>query len=154
MLQRRFHVVSLAEFQRLLRSGETPPPRTIAITSDDCYRDNLSAARTLAEHGLPACFFVPTQFVGTDHVFEWDRHLKRMPNLTWDDVREMLQLGHEIGSHTVTHADLGTLDEAQTRRELADSKSTLEERTGQPVRWFAYPFGGPANFRAERLPLV
>ncbi len=154
MLQRRFHVVSLGEIQRIMRSGAYPPKRTVAITFDDCYRDNLCAARTLAEHNLPACFFIPTKFVGTDHMFDWDRGLKRMPNLTWDDVREMVQLGHEVGSHTVSHADLGLIDEASARRELAESKKTLEDQTDRRVRWFAYPYGGRQNFRPERLPLV
>jgi peptidoglycan/xylan/chitin deacetylase (PgdA/CDA1 family) len=154
MLRRRFRVVSLGEIHRILHSGETPPPRTVAITFDDCYRDNLDAARVLAEHNLPACFFIPTQFVGTEHVFDWDRSLKRMPNLSWDDVREMVQLGHEIGSHTVSHADLGKLDADAARRELVESKQTLEQQLGRPVRWFAHPFGGRQNFRAEHLPLV
>ena len=44
----------------------------MAITFDDCYRDNLFAARVLAEHGLPATFFIPTKYVGTDQVFPWD----------------------------------------------------------------------------------
>lgn len=154
MLERRFHVVPLHEILRLLRAGESPPRRTLAITFDDCYRDNLFAARTLADHNLPACFFMPTQFVGTDHWFDWDRGLKRMPNLTWDDVRAMVRLGHDIGSHSVSHADFSKIDEDQARRELTESKQTLEEQTGRPVRWFAYPFGLRDKFRPELLPLV
>ncbi|MCI0685079.1 MAG: polysaccharide deacetylase family protein [Gemmataceae bacterium] len=154
LLERRFHVVSMNEFERIRRARENPPQRTVAIHFDDCYRDNLSAARALAEHNLPATFFIPTQFVGTDHVFDWDRDLKRMPNLTWDDVRDMVALGHDIGSHSVSHADFGAIDETQARRELIDSKRTLEEQIGRPVRWFAYPFGLCDNFRPEYLPLV
>lgn len=154
MLQRSFKVVPLSNIVNHLRDGQPPPQRTVAITFDDCYRDNLYAARTLAEHGLPASFFVPTQFVGTDHVFAWDRHLRVMPNLSWDDVKEMAALGHDIGSHTVTHADLGQIDEEQTRFELAESKRVLEDRLQRPARYFAYPFGGQQNFRPERLPLV
>ncbi len=154
LLRRRFHVVSLAEIHRMVRGGVRPPRRTIAITFDDCYRDNLDAARTLAEFQLPACFFIPTSFVGTDHVFEWDRGLKRLANLTWDEVREMASLGHEIGSHTVSHADLGALGREDTYRELVESKKRLEDELGRTVRWFAYPFGGRQNFRLEHLPLV
>src|SRR5438132_8050039 len=80
MLRRSFQVVPLSRIFELLKSKSPPPPRTVAITFDDCYRDNLSAARTLAEFGLPGCFFVPTAFVGTDTVFEWDKDLARMPN--------------------------------------------------------------------------
>lgn len=154
MLRRAFRVVPLAEVFRLVRSGEDIPPRTAAVTFDDCYRDNLFAARTLAEFGLPACFFIPTAFVGTGNVFDWDRGLRPMPNLTWDEVREMAGLGHEIGSHTVSHADMGAVPAEQARYELAESKSVLEEKLGRPVRWFAYPFGGRSNFSEERLRLV
>jgi peptidoglycan/xylan/chitin deacetylase (PgdA/CDA1 family) len=154
LLAQRFHVVSLAEIFRLARGGAPAPPRTLAVTFDDCYRDNLAAARVLAEHGLPATFFVPTAYLGTDHVFPWDRHLRRMANLTWDDVCELHRLGFEIGSHTVTHADLGALPVEQATREMVESKAVLEDRLGVRVRWLAYPFGGVHNFRGDWLPLL
>jgi peptidoglycan/xylan/chitin deacetylase (PgdA/CDA1 family) len=154
MLAQRFRVVPLAEIFYLARSCKALPPRTVAITFDDCYLDNLAAARILSLHGLPATFFIPAGFVGTDHVFPWDSGLKRMPNLTWDDVRTMRRLGFEIGSHTITHANLGEVTAEQARREIVDSKSILEKQLGSRVRWFAYPFGGVNNFRHEWLPLL
>jgi peptidoglycan/xylan/chitin deacetylase (PgdA/CDA1 family) len=153
LMRDQFHVVPLAELHRLLSKGQAPP-RTVAITFDDCYRDNLFAARMLAEHGLPATFFLPSRYVGTDHVFEWDKSLKKMPNLDWNDVKEMQQLGHDFGSHTVNHADLGLLGPAEARAELRDSKKALEDKLQSPIRWFAYPYGGRNNFRPEYLPIV
>jgi peptidoglycan/xylan/chitin deacetylase (PgdA/CDA1 family) len=97
---------------------------------------------------------VPTAFVGTEHVFPWDRHLPPMPNLTWDDLRAMAALGFEFGSHSVTHADMARISYEEARRELRDSRAELEKRLGRPVRWFAYPFGGPDNFAPHLLPLV
>ena len=77
-----------------------------------------------------------------------------MPNLTWQEVRELTNLGHEIGSHTVTHADLAKTTVDQFRRELTESKRTLEDRLERPVRWLAFPFGGREHVCPERLPLV
>jgi peptidoglycan/xylan/chitin deacetylase (PgdA/CDA1 family) len=154
MLRRRFRVVPLGEVFDTLRRGLPVRPRTVAITFDDCYRDNLAAARTLAEHGLPATFFVPTGVVGTDRVLPWDRGLPRQPNLSWDEVRWMADMGFEIGSHTVSHANLGAVAPDRARDEIIGSKLTLEERLGRPVRWFAYPFGGAEHFRPEYLPLL
>jgi peptidoglycan/xylan/chitin deacetylase (PgdA/CDA1 family) len=154
LLRDRFHVVPLAEVFDVLRSGRAMPPRTVAVTFDDCYRDNLFAARVLTDHGLPAAFFVPTAYVGTDHVFPWDRGLPRLPNLTWDDLREMAGLGHDVGSHSVTHVNLGIASYEQVRWELIESKAVLEERLGRRVRWFAYPFGGRNNFRPGGAALV
>jgi peptidoglycan/xylan/chitin deacetylase (PgdA/CDA1 family) len=149
MLRQHFQVVPLTEVFTILRSGRDVPPRTVAVTFDDCYRDNLAAARVLAEHGLPAAFFVPTAFVGADRSFPWDGRLPPMPNLTWDDVREMVRLGHEVGSHTVNHVNLGTASLEEARRELCESKAVLERQLGRPVRWLAYPYGGAGNFRPE-----
>jgi peptidoglycan/xylan/chitin deacetylase (PgdA/CDA1 family) len=154
LLQRKFRVVPLAEVFRIRRRGEPMPPRTVAITFDDCYRDNLFAARVLAEYGLPATFFVPTAFVDTDRVFAWDRGLPRMANLTWDDLAEMQRLGFEVGSHTVNHANLGVVPREQACKEIFESKLVLEERLGKPVRWFAYPFGGLHHLRAELVPVI
>jgi peptidoglycan/xylan/chitin deacetylase (PgdA/CDA1 family) len=154
LLRRDFRVVPLHEVFRLARAGTPPPPRTVAVTFDDCYRDNLAAARILSEHGLPATFFLPTAFVGSDRVFPWDRGLPRLPNLTWEDVRVMAGLGFELGSHTITHADLGSVPAEQALRELVGSKAELEGRLGVAVRWLAYPFGGVGNFRREILDLA
>lgn len=149
LLQRSFRVVSLAQVFEWVRTGAKLPPRTVAVTFDDCYQDNLHAAHVLAEYGLPATFFIPTAFVGTDYAFSWDRHLPRLPNLNWSDLRAMIRLGHEIGSHTVTHPNMGLVSRDEAERELVESKRTLEERVEQPCRLFAYPFGGKANWKPE-----
>lgn len=154
MFRSQFRVVALTEIFRLLRSGEPLPRRTLAITFDDSYRDNLFAAHTLAEFGLPACFFVPTAYIGTDRTFPWDRGLKPMPNLTWNDVRIMAGMGFEIGSHTMSHPNLATLSHEETWNELIGSRRAIEEQLGQPPRWFAYPFGGPDDFRPDQAHLV
>jgi peptidoglycan/xylan/chitin deacetylase (PgdA/CDA1 family) len=154
MLRHSFRVVPLAEVFRLARAGGPLPQRTVAVTFDDCYKDNLDAARVLAEHGLPATFFVPAGFVGTEHTFPWDGHLPALPNLTWDEVRTMAGLGCEIGSHGLTHADFGTLPVEEARRDLVESRRLIEAQVGRRVRWFAYPFGEPENFRDELLPVV
>jgi peptidoglycan/xylan/chitin deacetylase (PgdA/CDA1 family) len=151
-LQRGFNVVPLAEVFRLLASGEEPPVRTVAVTFDDSYRDDLTAARVLAEHGLPACFFLPTAFIDSERPF--DPAHAHLPNLNWDEVKEMVRLGHEIGSHTVTHPNMADLSRDQAAMELSESRRILQDRLQLPVRWLAYPFGGREHFREDLLPLA
>jgi peptidoglycan/xylan/chitin deacetylase (PgdA/CDA1 family) len=154
MLRRQFNVVPLAEVFRLARAGEKFPPRTVAITFDDSYRDNLAAARVLAEFGLPACFFVPTGYVETELQYPWDRDLKKLENLRWHELREIVRLGHEIGGHTVTHPNMAEVSDEQARFELVEAKRVLEEKLGQRVRWFAYPFGDRQHCRPDQSALV
>jgi Polysaccharide deacetylase len=97
---------------------------------------------------------VPTAYVGTDRVFPWDRALPRMANLSWDEVREIAGMGHEIGSHTVNHVDLGVVSSEEARWELFESKAVVEKQLNRPVRWFAYPYGGKNNLRPEAAALV
>jgi peptidoglycan/xylan/chitin deacetylase (PgdA/CDA1 family) len=46
-----------------------------------------------------------------------------------------------IGSHGITHRNLLSLSEEDVRRELEDSKQTLEEMTGNNVNLLAFPHG-------------
>lgn len=154
LFRRKFHVVSLDDIQRILQSNEKMPARTLVITFDDSYRFNLTAAEILREHGLSAAFFLSTDHIDTNHVFPWDRHLPRLPNLTWEEARLLVDMGFEIGSHTCSHANMGAVDPNQAIRELFESKQVLEDRLGVPVRWLAYPFGGRNNWNPDWMPML
>ena len=52
----------------------------------------------------------------------------------------------EIGSHTVTHPALAMLEPFDQRREMLDSKASLEETTNCPVTALSYPFGTPKDY--------
>jgi peptidoglycan/xylan/chitin deacetylase (PgdA/CDA1 family) len=51
------------------------------------------------------------------------------------------QDGVEIGSHTVSHAEIPTLTDPTALRELIQSRHVLELHLHHPVQWFAYPAG-------------
>jgi peptidoglycan/xylan/chitin deacetylase (PgdA/CDA1 family) len=57
------------------------------------------------------------------------------------DARKMINAGWELASHTITHADLTTLDAASLQREVAASRQILRKRFGVPVNNFCYPSG-------------
>jgi peptidoglycan/xylan/chitin deacetylase (PgdA/CDA1 family) len=61
--------------------------------------------------------------------------------MTADELADITRAGVTIGSHTLTHADLPTLDDVALRRELGDSKARLEDLAQTPVDLLAYPFG-------------
>jgi len=46
-----------------------------------------------------------------------------------------------IGSHTLHHPILPTLDDATLEREVGESRRRLEAWLGRPVEWFCYPNG-------------
>jgi peptidoglycan/xylan/chitin deacetylase (PgdA/CDA1 family) len=61
--------------------------------------------------------------------------------MTANELKSMVDAGHEIGCHSRTHEILSTLDEVELRREIAEPKSPIEHITGKPCLSFCYPNG-------------
>ena len=141
-----FKVVHLSTLVHRMREGRDIGGM-LAITFDDGYQDNLKvAAPILVEHGLPACFFITTGFIGSSTVPWWDAKDGITSEwMNWDQVRTLAASGFEVGSHTVSHADLGALRGTQAYQEIADSKARIEDELKQEVSLFAYPYGRPGN---------
>lgn len=126
---------------RVPRNTARPP---VAITFDDGYLDNYEhAVPVLLRHRLPAAFFVSTGLMGTAQGFAHDlRKLGgALPNMSWEQLQHMHELGFTIGSHTVNHISCGKTDAAIVREELIQSRDHLRERLGLRETIFAYPFG-------------
>jgi peptidoglycan/xylan/chitin deacetylase (PgdA/CDA1 family) len=153
--QRHFHVTPLRDLVGKLERRE-PLRRQLAITFDDGYRDNFDhAAPVLERLGLPATFFVVTQWIGSDVVPWWDSENNvRHPWMTWDQVRSLRRRGFDIGGHTQTHVDLGDIGGANARDEILGGRLELERQLGEPVDIFAYPYGGRQNLTDANRDLV
>ena len=64
--------ISLQQLSRAL-SGGSLPDRSVVVTFDDGYADNLYNAKPLLErHGIPATVFVITGYIGQEREFWWD----------------------------------------------------------------------------------
>ena len=70
--------------------------------------------------------------------------------LSWEQIRKMQEVGISFGSHTMSHAVVSRLPEAEAERELVESKHLLEEKLQAAVEDFAFPFGQPADWRLKR----
>lgn len=66
--------------------------------------------------------------------------------LSWEQIVQMAKHGIEIGSHTVTHPRLVTVDTSDLPYEVEGSKSRIESVLGKPIDSFAYPHGSRTDF--------
>lgn len=62
--------------------------------------------------------------------------------MSWPQLRELAGRGHEIGSHTCSHAILPTCEDGDLDVEVVRSRAVLQERCGALVDSFCYPNGG------------
>jgi peptidoglycan/xylan/chitin deacetylase (PgdA/CDA1 family) len=63
------------------------------------------------------------------------------PMSSWEDLRALQYEGHEIGSHTLSHASLRYCSPGERRRQIWESRAATERELGRPIRLFSYPFG-------------
>lgn len=131
-----------------LAAPEKLPPKTVFLTFDDGFADNFYQAHSvLKKYGARATLYLVVDRFDRDWSTAKKAHhntgeLKDEPKLTNEQVAEMVASGcWELGGHTLTHANLARLDEAQKLAEIRGCRQQLESRFGAPVSSFAYPFG-------------
>jgi len=154
-LQGHCQLAGLEDVQRRIRSGRNARP-IVSLTFDDGYADNCATAiPLLIERGIPCTYFVSVDHVLHGRPFPHDVAAGRplAPN-DLRQLRAMAEAGIEIGAHTATHADLGAVDETQLYEELVAAKVRLEDALGRGVRYFAFPYGLPANITPRALALA
>ena len=116
---------------------------SVALTFDDGYRNFADLALPVLEKlQFPATLFVVSEFCGGRN--EWPDQpagvVPSLPLLSWEELAT-LPPSIAIGAHTKTHRDLRKLSREACERELFDSGQEIEQHTGRPARWLAYPYG-------------
>jgi cellulose synthase/poly-beta-1,6-N-acetylglucosamine synthase-like glycosyltransferase/peptidoglycan/xylan/chitin deacetylase (PgdA/CDA1 family) len=118
-----------------------PRERTIALTFDDGPDPvwTPKILEVLARHHVHATFFV----VGTAAA--------EHPEL----VQRILADGHEIGTHTLTHADLTDAPDWRADLELTGAQSAIAGATGETTSLFRPPYSStPAALDADTWRVV
>jgi peptidoglycan/xylan/chitin deacetylase (PgdA/CDA1 family) len=116
---------ALARAGGAVRRGVAAP--RVALTFDDGPHPDytLRVLEVLARYGVRATFF----FVG--------RHAREHPAV----ARAVAASGHEVGSHTLRHRHLWTLDPRSTWDEVAGGHQAVEDAAGVRSAYFRPPWG-------------
>lgn len=61
--------------------------------------------------------------------------------MSWQQIRELHEEGHEIGSHSMTHAIVDQIDDEQLVYELNESKRVIDRELSSDIKSFCYPNG-------------
>ena len=145
-------VVGVTELGAAVLEGGPREP-LVAITFDDGFASvPETAAPMLLDRGLTATVYCVAGHLGG--INDWPSahaggHSSRLA--TAEELREVSGAGLEIGSHGTSHAPLTVDDPTLLRREVVDSRSSLESALDTPVQSFAYPYGAGPSAAARRL---
>ncbi len=104
-------------------------PLQVTFTFDDGLANQLVGQQLLDKYGMVGTFYVNSGTIG-------------LPGfMTRADLGQLQTKGHEIGGHTVSHANLPTLSADEQNRQICQDRNTLLS-WGHTVTSFAYPFVG------------
>jgi peptidoglycan/xylan/chitin deacetylase (PgdA/CDA1 family) len=113
----------------IAETGTPPhPPVTVSLTFDDGNADQYQMRALLAAKAMRATFFINSGRIGLSGY------------MTSAQVLGLQNDGNEIGGHTVSHADLPTLDLDEQKRQICNDRVALMQK-GFTVTNFAYPYG-------------
>ncbi len=123
-----YHGVTLGQVFAAWRQGEPIARNPIVISFDDGLQSQYVGARPMLDKlGWPGVLNLEI-----DHLDQGE--------LTEKQVGELIDAGWELDSHTFSHPDL-TETGADLTREIADSRTDLQDRFGVAVDFFCYPAG-------------
>jgi len=132
--------VSMSELMPYLRGEQTG--KVVGITFDDGYRNNLTEALPiLKEFGFSATCYIISQKIGGVNEWDLEKGIPENPLMDETEVRQWIDRGMEIGSHTQHHVRLTECDTQQTEMEITQSKQDLEQLFGSTIDHFCYPWG-------------
>jgi len=153
-LKDNFVVTSVSEVLRTATEAKDKNGYCAAITIDDGFRIlMLDCLEILNKHDIKATFFVPTGFVELSNRpdlaanYSLRTHYYNLPMepMSPEDLQLLVKLGHDVGSHGVSHISISAMSMQQVLRELKVSKERIVEWTGTTLNAFAYPYGHTSN---------
>jgi peptidoglycan/xylan/chitin deacetylase (PgdA/CDA1 family) len=108
----------------------TKAEKHVALTFDDGFEGNYTYLfEILKKYNVPATIYLSPE-------------IQTIRALTQGQIHQMQASGLvEFGAHTMTHINLTKVDDDIAKREITESRETVEKLTGVPCLTFAYPYG-------------
>jgi peptidoglycan/xylan/chitin deacetylase (PgdA/CDA1 family) len=130
LFQQNYQPITFRQFLDFIERGEKLPEKSLIITFDDGWKNQYDHAfPVLKKYNFPATFFIVVSQIGGNLFMDWKQ------------LKELLNNGMEIGSHTMSHPNLKRVSAFQLIYEIENSKTILEKNLNYQIEVFAYPYG-------------
>ena len=125
-----YHTILPDQLYDYLVRGKQLPSKPVMITFDDTRMDQFTIANPeLAKHNFKGVYFIMTVSLG------------RPGYMSAAEVKELSDEGNTIGSHTWDHHNVKKYVAEDWPVQVEKPSRQLEQITGKPIQYFAYPFG-------------
>ena len=126
-----YQTINLDQLAQALLNHQQLPPKSIALTFDDSYRDFYTFAfPIIKKYNLRANLFISTGLV------------ENSDYLTWSQLKEMVSSNQVFAyNHTWSHANMASVPQAKMESEVQTAQKQLVDYLGTNPKIFAYPYG-------------
>jgi peptidoglycan/xylan/chitin deacetylase (PgdA/CDA1 family) len=126
-----YHTILPDQLYDYLTKGTALPSKPIMLTFDDTDLDQYLVARPeMKKYGFKGVFFIMTVSIG-----------KVKHYMSAAQIKQLSDEGNVIASHTWNHSNFKKFTGKDWEIQLDKPTKKLEEITGKPIKYFAYPFG-------------
>ena len=159
-LKKKWNFITPKEFENHLNKKNILKGRNLLVTFDDGFKSNFFVEKNILNRlHIKAIFFVPSDFIKlkshqksqkfiNDNILDHlkPKDFKKLKNMSVHDLKILLSKGHEVGSHTKTHANLGLMTSVSSlKKEIIESSKTLGKLLQTDIKHFAFSYG---NFKS------
>lgn len=123
LVENGYTAITIWQFWDAVAGTGQLPPLPVVLTADDGLTSAMTFAEILGRYGMSGTYFVNSQSY-----------------LTTDQIASLALQGG-VQAHSVTHANLRGMGYEAQFQEIAQNMADLQQMTGQPVRFMAWPFG-------------
>lgn len=142
--QDKYHIISPSELEAFFEGKlEHYNKPYLLLSFDDGIKNNLFAAEVLNKYGIRAIFFIVPEFVNCQQESQAAFFMKNInpitglknnvnhedfTSLSWSELKELVNSGHEVGSHSSTHTMRANRIDCNLRQyEIVESRRMLAE---------------------------
>ncbi len=125
-----YHSVLPDQLYNYLAYGYPLPAKPVMLTFDDTDEEQYTLGATeMEKHGFKGVYFIMTISIN------------RPRYMSKEQIKDLANKGHEVACHTWDHHMVTKYTGNDWDIQLVKPRKTIEDITGKPVKYFAYPFG-------------
>jgi peptidoglycan/xylan/chitin deacetylase (PgdA/CDA1 family) len=153
--RKKYHFIKPSDLPAYFSKTLSSDKPMLLLTFDDGIQNNLAAAEILDQQNISALFFVVPEFIDTAKALQKDLFIKNirpvinpaidsadddLTSMSWGEINTLLQRGHAIGSHTMSHTLLSSsAANEKSVYEIEGSAKYIAEKTGSAAIFFCSP---------------
>lgn len=125
-----YETILPAQLYDYLLYGAPLPPKPVMLTFDDTDEEQFTIAyQEMKKYGFKGTFFIMTVSIN------------RPRYMTKEQLKQLSDEGNAVESHTWDHHMVTKYQGDDWDKQLVKPRKTIEDITGKPATYFAYPFG-------------